>query len=137
MLGRVPFILSLLDSISGETFLPSHWRSSAKAHLTGTEYLLSKMVHSERYQYQAIKNQHSSVLITSELLAGEGVYNDTQYVTAHIVLRLMNKSLLWFDRPWHTLSDSGKRQRNFLKLDNGLMNHMEMFVSHLLPASVI
>lgn len=38
------------------------------------------------------------MLIISELLAGEGVYSDTQYVTDHLVLRLMNKSLLWFDR---------------------------------------
>lgn len=47
--------LSLLESISAEAFLPSHWRISAKAHLTGCEYLLSKIVHSERYQYQLLE----------------------------------------------------------------------------------
>lgn len=74
MFSMIPFIPSLLDSISGEAFLPSYWRISAKAHLAGCEYLLSKTVHSERYQYQAIRDEHNRVLITSELLIQEKAF---------------------------------------------------------------
>lgn len=101
-------MLSLLDFISRDAFIPVDRKVSTKTCPTGGEYRQWRTDYSERCQDQATRNQQNNMPITFEMLAREGMYNDAQQqITFPFEACGQTNALVLQAR--HELPDSGRK----------------------------
>ena len=128
------FTQTLVENIALEALPPADWKQIAKACLSGGDYLLWKTEFTEQCQATAERNRTQQILISYEMLAGEGPYTGANQQLDYDMVAYVQISTA-AKKAWNKLPSSKEQTEELSSIRQGPDELFQDFVSRLTQAS--